>query len=66
MQLIGVIDQIFKVRNLSLWLRPYEIIATGPNCGLIEMCDGALSIDSIKKKMGGKQSSKIRLDSYFI
>jgi len=37
-----------------MWLRPYEILGTGPNCGLIEVINDAMSIDAIKKKMGGR------------
>ncbi len=54
MQLISQMDQIFKIKKLNLWLRTYEILATGPRCGLIEAVSDALSIDSIKKKMGGE------------
>ncbi len=52
MQLISQMDQIFKIKKLNLWLRTYEILATGPRCGLIEAVSDSLSIDSIKKKMG--------------
>ena len=44
-----------------MWLRTYEILATGPRCGLIEAVSDALSIDSIKKKMGAES----RLFDYF-
>lgn len=54
-------DQIFKLKRLNLWLKPYEILATGARCGLIEMVSDALSIDSIKKKMG----QQARLIDYF-
>ena len=53
MQLISAMDQIFRVNKLKLWLCPYEILATGPNCGLIEVVADALSIHSLKEKMGG-------------
>jgi len=43
-------DQIFKEVKSPLWLKPYEIIATGPNCGLIEVVEDALSIHAIKEK----------------
>jgi phosphatidylinositol 4-kinase len=33
-------------------VRPYEILATGPNCGLIEVVSDALSIHSVKEKIG--------------
>lgn len=45
-------QQIFTAAKCTLWLKPYEIIATGPNCGLIEVVADALSIHSIKEKMG--------------
>lgn len=61
MQLISQIDQIFKLKKLNLWLRTYEILATGPRCGLIEAVSDTLSIDSIKKKMG----QQAKLIDYF-
>jgi len=51
MQLIETIDLIFKKRKLKLKLRPYEILSTGPNCGIVEFIPDAFSIDYIKKKM---------------
>jgi len=55
-------DQIFKQKKINLWLRPYEILATGNRCGLIEVVTDALSIDSIKKKM----DKNSQLVDYFI
>ena len=52
MQLICQMDQIFKRKKLDLWLLPYEILGTGVRSGLVELADDALSIDSIKKKLG--------------
>ena len=52
MQLITTFDQIFKSKKLDLWMKPYEILGTGQRSGLIEVATDALSIDSIKKKMG--------------
>ena len=52
MQLISQFDQIFKLKKIDLWLKPYEILGTGQRCGIIELAEDALSIDSIKKKMG--------------
>jgi phosphatidylinositol kinase/protein kinase (PI-3 family) len=51
MQLIETIDLIFKRRKLKLKLQPYEILSTGPNCGIVEFIPDAFSIDYIKKKM---------------
>jgi len=50
MQLIAQIYQIFKIKKLPLWLKTYEILATGPNCGLIEVINDAMSIDEIHKR----------------
>jgi phosphatidylinositol kinase/protein kinase (PI-3 family) len=62
MQLISSFESIFKSKKLDLKMRTYEIIGTGHRAGIIEVCQDALSIDSIKKKMG--KNSKI-LD-YFV
>ena len=61
-QLISQFDQIFKKKKLDLWLKPYEILATGQRCGLIEVCNDTLSISSIKEKLGGKN---VRIVDYF-
>lgn len=61
-QLINQFDQIFKKKKLDLWLKPYEILATGQRCGLIEVCNDTLSISSIKEKLGGKN---VRIVDYF-
>ena len=59
MQLISQCDQIFRKAKLPLWLKPYEIIATGPNCGLIEVVSDALSVSSIKEKVGGANATLV-------
>lgn len=61
MQLIEQIDQIFKWKKLHLWLYTYEIIATGPDCGILEFIKDSMSLDAIKKKNNG-----ISLDYFFI
>ena len=48
MQLISQIDQIFKKKKLNIWLKPYEILATGKDCGLIEFLTDAVTIDALK------------------
>lgn len=50
MQLLSEMNQIFSLKKLPLWMKTYEILATGPNCGLIEMINDAMSIDEIHKK----------------
>lgn len=59
MQLISQMDQIFTMYKCNLWLCPYEIMATGPNCGLIECVSDALSIHALKEKLGGPETTLI-------
>jgi len=51
MQLISQFQQIFQEAKLPLWLRPYEILSTGPDCGILECVPDAMSIDALKKSM---------------
>jgi len=49
MLLITDIHRLFVQAKLPLRLRPYRIIATSPNAGLIQVVPDAKSIDSLKK-----------------
>ncbi|CAM9139646.1 unnamed protein product [Choristocarpus tenellus] len=49
MQVICLVDHIFKQEGLSLRLRPYSIMCCGDKCGLVECITDAKSIDHIKK-----------------
>lgn len=53
-QLVGVFDKIFSSANLGARLRPYEIMATSPRAGLIEVMkvDGGVS-SSVESRDGG-------------
>lgn len=51
MQFISNIAQIFRRKKLNLWLFPYEIVATGNGCGLIEFVKDGLSLDYIGRMM---------------
>ena len=50
MQLIKMMNNIFKKSDLPLQLRTYEIIITSRNSGLIEFIPDSISIDGLKKK----------------
>ncbi|TMW63239.1 hypothetical protein Poli38472_002180 [Pythium oligandrum] len=53
MQLMRNLLDIFQSNGLErLYLRPYRILCTGANVGLIETLTDALSIDAIKKQFG--------------
>jgi len=52
MQLIKIMNDIFKKGEIPLQLRTYEIIITSRNSGLIEFIPDSISIDGLKKKTG--------------
>ena len=49
-QLINEFLQIFKIEKVKCYLKPYEIIATGKNAGIIEVIPNSISIDQLKRK----------------
>ena len=51
-QLIAQFQLIFQEASLHLHLRPYDILATSPTCGLIEAVPDAISLDALKKRDG--------------
>lgn len=44
-------SQMFKSAKLRMRLRPYEILATSPGCGIIEFLPNTFSLDYIKRKV---------------
>jgi phosphatidylinositol 4-kinase len=52
-QLVSLLRSIFLNARLPLWLRPYAVVATSANSGLVEMVPNTLSIDALKKEFGG-------------
>lgn len=51
MQLIKRMNQIFKKANISIWLRPYEILITSSSSALIEFMPDTISVNALKKKI---------------
>jgi phosphatidylinositol 4-kinase len=49
MQIIEYCQEIFKAENIDIILRPYQIICTSHQAGLVEFIETARSIDRIKK-----------------
>jgi phosphatidylinositol 4-kinase len=52
-QLVSLFRAIFQNARLPLWLRPYAVVATSANSGLVEMIPNTVSIDALKKEFGG-------------
>ena len=48
-QVIEMMDHIFQVEGLDIFIKPYQIISTGSMSGLVEFIMDAQSIDRIKK-----------------
>ena len=65
MQLISTVDLIFKKRNLKLKLQPYEILSTGPNCGIVSFVDDSFSIDYIKRKLHEATGTEMDLFDFY-
>lgn len=51
MQLISFFQQTFDSKKLELWLYPYDILATGVDCGILECVPDAVSLDGLKKAL---------------
>ncbi|CAD8204494.1 unnamed protein product [Paramecium pentaurelia] len=49
MQMMKKINEIFKQKQLKLFLRPYDIILTSANSGILEFIPNTVSIDKIKR-----------------
>ena len=57
MQMISLFKQILTKNKCDLWLKDYEIIATGLDCGILECVSDACSIDSLKKSLPPNRNS---------
>lgn len=49
MQLIQFCKQVFEWEGLDIYLKPYQILSTGLQAGLVEFLEGTQSVDRIKK-----------------
>lgn len=51
MQFITAFDRIFRAAKLPLFLKPYSVVITSVDSGLIETIGDAVSIDGLKKRL---------------
>ncbi|KAK1443457.1 phosphatidylinositol kinase [Babesia gibsoni] len=58
-QLLRLFRDIFAAAQLPLWLKPMEILVTGPNCGIIEFLPDSCSVDVIKRRFNVESISKV-------
>jgi hypothetical protein len=64
-QLINEFNQIFHLENVDMWLKPYEILSTGPNMGIIECVPNAVSLDYLKRKAKNMSNLRQFFENYF-
>ena len=50
LQLIKIMDNIFKKAKINIQLKTYEIVITSKTSGIIEYINDSISIDDLKKK----------------
>ncbi len=65
MQLIKMFDMIWSQAGLPLLLRPYTILATSHNSGLLETVTGTTSIDGLKKSLPSGMSMAEFFEDHF-
>ena len=59
MQLLSMLQRIWREERLPLWVRPYRILVLSNDSGLIEPVLNTVSLHQIKK------NSKMSLIEYF-
>ena len=66
-QLINEFAQIFKIEEVDCYLYPYEIISTGNNAGIIEVCPNSISLDELKHKTSFEPNNSLKVfyENYF-
>jgi phosphatidylinositol 4-kinase B len=64
-QLIVLFKKVFDDASLPLWLKPYEVIVTGSESGLIEFVNDTVSVDSVKKQFPAGSSLSFIFESVF-
>ena len=65
MQLLTRLNQVFKEAGLAIFLKPYQIVVTSSNSGMIEFIPDTTSIDKLKKKLPKKQGRVWSLREFF-
>lgn len=53
LQMISLMDDLWKKEGLDLRLKPYHCMALGPDCGIIEVVKNASTTSNINIELGG-------------
>ena len=63
--LLFLFDRAFKADKLDLPLRPYSVLATAEDGGVLETLTDAVAIDTLKKRMASQASANGSAPSFF-
>lgn len=68
MQLVCIFDEMFKRARTRLCLRPYQVVSTAPDAGLIEVVPDATSLHHLREKWVELKwaPAEQNLHSYFV
>ncbi|KAF8820109.1 phosphatidylinositol 3- and 4-kinase, partial [Cardiosporidium cionae] len=58
-QLMQQFKYIFDEAKLPLWLRPYEVLVTGANSGIMEFVPDTCSVDMLKRRFNVDSVAKV-------
>ena len=50
MQLVAIFQDMFAKARTRLWLRPYQVVSTAADAGLIEVVEDAVSLHHLREK----------------
>jgi hypothetical protein len=64
-QLINEFNQIFKLEKVDCWVSTYEILATGTNCGIIEVIPNSISLDQLYRRVKNYTGLNNFFQTYF-
>ncbi|MFN3340970.1 MAG: hypothetical protein ACK40Z_14815, partial [Dietzia sp.] len=59
-QLLRQFQKVFRDEGLSVFVRPYDIVATSPDSGVIEAIPDTISIDALKRNHPRFTSLQVR------
>ena len=60
LQILRIMDRVWKAQNLNLRLRPYGCASTGNNLGMIEVVTNSATTAGIQLKYGGKMGGAFK------
>lgn len=68
MQMVYLFQDMFRNARTRLWLRPYQVVSTAPDAGLIEVVQDAVSLHHLREKWAELKwpPAEQNLHAYFV